>query len=1195
MKPRRLSTALVCLAFGLVALPAVVPGGHRLATAAPTPPLPPPAARWDFHTDVQPLLERACLKCHGPEKPKGKFRLDTRAGLLEGGESGKAVLPGRSADSPLVRYVARLVEDMEMPPEKKEALSAAEVGILRAWIDAGATYPPGTVLGNKAVVAAKSNTAVMTKKPVPPLPPAATRKVSFVADVQPIFAAHCYGCHGPLKQESGLRLDHKPTVMNGGEHGLAVVPGKSAESLIIQFVGGQREEGVMPKSGPPLSAAQIGILRAWIDQGAEFPDAASVVIKDKRTDHWAFKAPQKPGVPSAKDPAWAKNPVDAFVHARLDKEGLAPSPSADRITLLRRLSFDLIGLPPTVAEVDAFLADKSPNAYEKQVDRLLASPHYGERWGRHWLDAARYADSEGFEKDKPRSIWFYRDWVINAINRDMPYDRFVIEQVAGDMLPGATQDQLVATGFLRNSMVNEEGGVHPEQFRMDAMFDRMDAIGKSVLGLTVQCAQCHTHKFDPITHEEYYRLFAFLNNDDEPMPPVFTPEEQKQRTAVLSQINALEQSLQAATPDWQAKMAAWEAQAKKGLPTWTVLQAPFNETSLDGMKFLPQKDGSYLCQGFAATKSNAKVMLETDKTVGAIQFELLTDPNLPRGGPGRSVKGTGALSEFEVQAAPKSDPDAKKKVVLVEATADYAQPEGPLEALFDDKTGKQRLVGPASFAIDDKLETAWATDAGPGLRNSDRKAVFVPKEPIQHPGGTILTITLRQQHGGWNADDNQSNNLGRFRFSVAPTRAKADPVPKRVREIFAIPAPRRTPAQVAEMFRYYRTTVPAWKKQNDQIQALWAKYPEGTNTLVFARRPEPRVTTVLKRGDFLKPGKPVTPGVPAVLHPMPAGAPPNRLGFAQWLVDKRSPTTARVLVNRVWQAYFGMGLVGTPEDLGTQGEAPTHPELLDWLAVEFFERGQRLKNLHRIIVNSQTYKQASLVKPDLYARDPNNRLLARGARFRVEGEIVRDVFLASSGLLNPKVGGRSVMPLAPAFLFLPPVSFAPFPWVDETGGENYRRALYTFRRRSTPYPMLQTFDAPSADTSCVRRVRSNTPLQALVTLNEPLSIQAAQALARRMLEIQPGAGAANDRARIAHGFRRVLSRPPSEPELTELEGLLTRQRPRLAEGWLNPWLLATGKTESPMGLPTNTNPSELAAYTVVARVLLNLDEAITKE
>ncbi|HEY0714604.1 MAG TPA: DUF1549 and DUF1553 domain-containing protein, partial [Polyangia bacterium] len=963
------------------------------------------------------------------------------------------------------------------------------------------------------------------------------------------------------------------------------------DSLIVQFVAGHREEGVMPKSGPPLSSEQIGILRAWIDQGAEFPDAASVVIKDKRTDHWAFKAPQKPGVPSATDPAWAKNPIDAFVRARLDKEKLAPSPPADRITLLRRLSFDLIGLPPTVAEVDAFLNDKSPNAYEKQIDRLLASPHYGERWGRHWLDAARYADSEGFEKDKPRSIWFYRDWVINALNRDMPYDRFVIEQVAGDLLPGATQDQIVATGFLRNSMVNEEGGVHPEQFRMDAMFDRMDAVGKSVLGLTIQCAQCHTHKFDPITQEEYFRLFAFLNNDDEPMPAVYTPEEQRQRTSVLSQIRGIEQQLQAAMPDWKAQMAAWEARTKKGLPTWTVLQAPFNETSLDGMKFMPQKDGSYLCQGFAATKSNARVMLETDQTVGAIQMELLTDPNLPRGGPGRSVKGTGALSEFEVQAAPKANPDLKKKIVFAAATADYAQAEGPLEALFDDKTDKKRLVGPASFAIDDKTETAWGIDAGPGLRNADRKAVFVPKEPIKHEGGTILTITLRQQHGGWNADDNQSNNLGRFRFSVTSDKATADPVPKRVRDIFAIPPARRTPAQVAEVFSHFRTTVPAWKKQNDQILALWAKHPEGTNTLVFAQRPEPRVTTVLKRGDFLKPGKVVAPGVPAVLHPMPAGAPANRLGLAQWLVDKRSPTTARVLVNRVWQTYFGMGLVGTPEDLGTQGEAPSHPELLDWLAVDFVERGQRLKSLHRTILTSETYKQASLVKPELHARDPNNRLLARGARFRVEGEIVRDVFLASSGLLNPKVGGRSVMPTAPAFLFLPPVSFAPFPWVDETGADNYRRALYTFRRRSTPYPMLQTFDAPNADTSCVRRVRSNTPLQALATLNEPLSIQAAQALARRMLETKD----ANDRARISHGFRRVLSRSPSEEELNALEGLLTRQRPRLAEGWLNPWLLATGKTESPMGLPTNTNPSELAAYTVVARVLLNLDEAITKE
>ncbi|HEY7180169.1 MAG TPA: DUF1549 and DUF1553 domain-containing protein [Blastocatellia bacterium] len=923
--------------------------------------------------------------------------------------------------------------------------------------------------------------------------------------------------------------------------------------------------------------------------------------------HWAFVKPERPAPPEVKNTAWVRTPIDRFILSRLEKEGLTPSPEADRVTLLRRLSLDLTGLPPTIAEVDAFLNDRSPNAYEKQVERLLASPHYGERWGRHWLDSARYADSDGFEKDKQRSVWFYRDWVINALNADKPYDQFVIEQIAGDLLPPksdpkATQDQIVATGFLRNSMINEEGGVDPEQFRMEAMFDRMDAIGKSILGLTIQCAQCHNHKFDPLKQEEYYRMFAFLNNSYEGSVPVYTPEEQMKRANVIGRIREIEAALRERTPDWRKRMAEWETKVTKDQPEWTVVKPEVEEISNGGQRYLPMKDGSFLAQGYAPTKHRVKMSVKVDQqNITAFRLELLTDANLPMGGPGRSVKGGCALTEFEVEAAPAGDPGKITKIKIVRATADYNQPERELEPIYDDKSKRRRLTGPIEFAIDGKDETAWGIDAGPGLRNQPRKAVFAAEKPIANEGGTILTFYLKQNHGGWNSDDNQNNNLGRIRLSIttAPDAA-ADPLPSGVREILSIPGERRAEAQIETIFSYWRTTVPEFDEANKQVVELWRQYPEASSQLVLREREDARETHQLKRGDFLRPDKVVTPGVPAFLHPLPAGAAPDRLTFAKWLVDPNSPTTARSMVNRLWQAYFGAGLVATPEDFGMQCEAPSHPELLDWLAVEFMEGGNGaargaepwgLKHIHRLIVNSAVYRQSSKVTPRLLERDPLNRLLARGPRMRVEAEIVRDIALAASGLLNPKVGGPSVFPPAPDFLFLPPASYGPKPWYESRDEDRYRRALYTFRYRSTPYPMLQTFDAPNADFSCVRRARSNTPLQALTTLNETLFLEAARALALKTVK----EGGATDSARLEFAFRSVLARRPAQAESAELIGLLNRQRERFVTGELNPWNLATNDPDKPFALPKGEKMENLAAWTAVARVLLNLDETITKE
>jgi mono/diheme cytochrome c family protein len=1024
----------------------------------------------------------------------------------------------------------------------------------------------------------------------PDRPPGVSRSVDYARDIRPILEARCYACHGPKKQKAGLRLDEKAAAFRGGSDGVeAIRSGHASESELIRRVGSHDPEERMPPEGDRLTSDQVGILRAWIDQGANWPEELSEASVKAR-GHWAFRPPIRPAVPAVRTPDWSRTPIDRFILARLETEGLSPSPNADRVTLLRRLSLDLIGLPPSVEEVDAFVADARADAYERVVERLLASPHYGERWGRHWLDAARYADSDGYEKDKSRFVWFYRDWVVNALNRDLPYDRFIIQQIAGDQLPGASQDQVVATGFLRNSMINEEGGIDPEQFRMEAMFDRMDAIGKSILGLTSQCAQCHSHKYDPITQEEYYRLFAFLNNDHEAQPVVYTPEQLKVVAELSRRIREVEDRLRHTTPDWRARMSRWEESVKDEQPRWVVL-APTQVSEAD-TRFIPQEDGSLLAQGYAPAKFTYVFEATSDLAeIGSFRLELLTDPNLPANGPGRSFKGTCTLSEFQVEAANAREPAKKRRVKLVKATADYANEDRDLEPNFDDRSGHKRITGRVDFAIDGRDDTAWGIDAGPGRRNTDRKAVFVAEDNVAFPAGTVFTFHLVSKHGGWNNNDHQQANLGRFRLSVTSARdAIADPLPRRVREILAVPPARRSPDQEAVVFSYWRTTVPGFREANERIEALYRQWPEGTTALTLMAREKGRTTALLKRGDWLKPGKGVTPGVPAILHSLPEDGEPTRLNFARWLVDRRSPTTARVLVNRVWQSYFGTGLVRTSEDLGTQGEAPSHPELLDWLACEFMDRGWSLKALHRLIVGSTAYRQASRVAPDLYSRDPENRLLARGPRVRVEAEIVRDIALAASGLLNPRLGGPSIYAPAPGFLFLPPASYAPFPWKEETGPDRYRRGLYTFRRRSTPYPMLAIFDAPNGDASCVRRPRSNTPLQALTTLNETVFVECARALARKVLEH----GGRTDPERVTYAFRRVLGRKPTADERKVLLGLLEAQSRRIDEGRLVAHELAAGGV-APTDSSPNVSTEQLAAYTALSRVLLNLDETITKE
>ncbi|WP_092053671.1 PSD1 and planctomycete cytochrome C domain-containing protein [Planctomicrobium piriforme] len=1007
--------------------------------------------------------------------------------------------------------------------------------------------------------------------------------VDFSRQIRPLLAEKCLACHGADQhhRQAGLRLDDRESALLGGESGVAaIIPGKVDESELIARIESTDPALQMPppESKKTLTDDEKALLKNWVAAGAPYQA------------HWAFQTPVRPPVPNVKDTQLARNEIDRFVLSRLEQSQLAPSPPADKVTLFRRLTLDLTGLPPTTEEIDTFLADRRPDAIEHAVDRLLASPHYGERWGRLWLDAARYADSDGYEKDKPRFVWAYRDWVVSAFNRDLPYDQFIIEQLAGDLLPNPTQDQLVATGFLRNSMINEEGGIDPEQFRMEAMFDRVDALGKSVLGLTIQCCQCHDHKYDPISQREYFQLFAFFNDTYDSSVPVYTADQQQLRSELYAQISAIESRLKEQCPNWEQQLAE-TAQASNGdAPNWQVI-APKQEVS-GGQKHLILDDGSILAQGYAPTRSVSEFTVDTPvESVRSIRLELLNHQDLPLNGPGRALDGTCALTDMKIDIGPADGSQPLQPVKILSATADVNPPEEVLADRYYDKTDRRRVTGPIEYAIDNKDDTAWGINLGPERSNVPRNAVFLLDSTQTFEGGTKIRLQVVQKHGGWNSDDNQTNNLGRYRFSVSNADdAKADPVPPAVRSILAKPAAQRTSAETSQLFAYYRTTAPACAEANAEIEALWKQHPLPTTQLSLADRDQHRQTFMLAKGNFLQPTEKVSAGVPAMLPPLDVEQ-PNRLDLARWLVDERSPTVARSIVNRVWQTYFGTGLVSTSEDFGLQGEPPSHPELLDWLAVDFMEHGWSLKYLHRQILASATYRQSSCVSPDALQNDPDNRLLARASRFRMEAEGVRDIALAASGLIDLEIGGPPVCPPCPEFLFQPPASYGPKTWALTTGDDQYRRALYTFRFRSIPYPALQVFDAPVGEVACVRRVKSNTPLQALAALNEPIFLDCARSLADSILAGKD----CPDADRMTLAFRRCTGRTPDAAELATLMTFLEHQKTRLSNGELDARAIALGATDKPGTEETQSTLTTRAAWTTTCRVLLNLDQTITRE
>jgi hypothetical protein len=923
-------------------------------------------------------------------------------------------------------------------------------------------------------------------------------------------------------------------------------------------------------------AACAGVVAIAVATGSE-RDPKSVAAK-----HWAFVPPTRPEAPAVTDESWVRNPIDRFVLARLEKEGIRPSPEAERATLIRRLSLDLIGLPPSIVEVDEFLGDTRPDAYERLVNRLLDSPHYGERWGRHWLDAARYADSNGYTIDGARSIWKYRDWVINALNRDMPFDQFTIEQIAGDMLPNATPDQVMATGFHRNTQKNEEGGTDQEQYRVEAIADRVATTGSVFLGLTLGCARCHDHKYDPISQREYYQVFALLNNADEPALPVPTTQQSKEEPALVAEIAEAEKRLAMTEESSGPRQLEWEKQFAGRLDVeWTVLD-PAEFRSQGGATITKLEDRSLLVGGQLPDRNTYTIVADVPaglaaSGITAVRLETLTHDSLPQTGPGLASNGNFVLSEFRVAystvaASPNGSGNAAKAgepapVPIASATADHSQEKYPIAA-----------------AIDGKPNTGWAINLPGQLPNqglnTNRTAEFTFKENLKCDSTIRLVITLEHSQAHY--------ALGRFRLSVTAAPRDVAALSPGLRDVLSIAPDARSDAQKKlardEYNKVDRDRIPIAARVAELKELHKQLKSAITTTLVMKERAQPRETFVHLRGDFLRPGDRVEPGVPAVFPPVgAAGDRANRLDFARWLVDPANPLTARVTVNRVWQQFFGTGFVATENDFGTQGTPPTHPELLDWLATEFIARGWSMKALLRQVVTSATYRQSSRFRPDLVEKDPTNKLLARQTRLRLEAESIRDVGLAASGLLSPEIGGPGTYPPQPQgiYRFTQVVKF----WKEPDGPDRYRRGMYVYFWRSSPYPFLTTFDAPDANVACTRRVRSNTPLQALTLANDRAFVEVAQGLATRVLCDGPP----SDSERIRFAFRTCFAREPGEIEGRNLAAFLQSQRTRFEQ--------APSEAESlaPKPLPKNAALSEAAAWTAVARVLINLDEFITRE
>ena len=1106
-----------------------------------------------FEKDVLPVFQEACAGCHLGDAAMGKLQLGSEAALLRGGSSGPAIVPGKSADSLLIKRLLGLTDASRMPMGGNP-LSTEQVKVIRSWIDQG---DPGAANGS-------ASSAVSTV-------PKAADSPLFANAVRPILAARCYSCHGPDVQQNGLRLDSLSGVLKGSESGKVVVPGKPDGSRLLRRLLAQ-ERPMMPYGGPALSSSEIASIRQWIEAGAPGPDSTAPLASAKSQKHWAYVKPVRPEIPQVKTAAWCRNLIDNFILAKLEAEGLKPAPEAEKRTLLRRVYLDLIGLPPSPAEVDTFIADQTPDAYEKVVDRLLASPRYGERWARPWLDLARYADSNGYEKDNPRTAWEYRDWVIRALNQDMPFTEFTIEQIAGDMLPNPTKDQLVATGFHRNSMLNQEGGIDVEEYYWYSLVDRVNTTASVWLGSTLGCAQCHNHKFDPFPQKDYYRFLAFFSNGEhkragdgdyymaETELTLPTPEQHKKSEELLGQIAQLQTTLDTQTPQLDAAQGVWEKELAASEKRWSVLKT-LRVESEGGATLAEQTDGSVLASGKNPQADTYKIAAKTEVTqLTGVRLEALPDPNLPHSGPGRDPDGNFFLSDFEMQID-------GRPVIWKSSMADESQEGYSAKGIVSKKAGQL-----AGWAIDSGDANVWR-----------RQVVFVPRDVTHIPAGSTLTFTLRHEMR------KTSRNIGRFRLSVSglPDPEFIVQLPASLRTALDKPAPQRSAEEQQKLSAAYREVAPSLDATRSKIASLKKEVDKlGIATAMIMRerqnftRP---AAYIRERGTFTSPGELVYADVPSALSPLPRDSMPNRLGLARWLVSEDNPLTARVTMNRFWEALFGRGIVETSEDFGSQGEAPSHPQLLDWLATEFMSQGWSMKKMHKLMVMSATYRQDSHVSEELAARDPYNRLYARGPRFRVEAEMVHDMVLAESGLLSSKMYGPSVYPYQPDGVW--DIPYSDDKWVQSKSEDQFRRSVYTFIRRSAPYPSLVTYDATSREFCTVRRVRTNTPLQALTSLNDPYFFSAARALAKRLAS-EGGATLAD---RIDYGYRLTVARSPSSTELGKVSEFYNAQ--------LKTYQDDASAANRTIGAKSGDvlNAPELAALTMVANVLLNMDEALTKE
>lgn len=1145
--------------------------------------------------------------------------------------------------------------------------------------------------------------------------PSQADQIDFVRDIQPIFASNCYKCHDGARHKGGLRLDSKATAFIGGDSGdPSIIAHEPDKSKIIQLVRGDDPKAVMPPKGNRLSQKQIDLLVQWVKQGAHWPDG--VDHPGAALTHWSFKAPVRPQLPAVKDPAWVRNPIDNFVLAKLEQEGLKPSPEANRYTLIRRLSLDMIGLPPTLHEVQEFVSDRSPDAYEKLIDRLQANPHYGEKWARHWLDLARYADSAGYGSDPLRfTTYRWRDWLINALNTDKPYDQFTIEQIAGDLLPHPTMDQLIATAFNRNSMTNTEGGTDPEEYRIEAIKDRTDTTMQVWTGLTMGCAKCHSHKYDPITNREYYQVFAIFNEtedanraDEAPTIPTPTKEQTEKIDSLKAQIAQAESKL-ADPAQWADAQAKWEKTREPRHINWVVLN-PAEAKAASGAKLTVQADGSILASGPTSQTDTYTITAHTDlKKITGFRLEVLPDASLPQGGVGRHSNGGFVLNDFKVAIPMESAKPVSGRYVRIElpgksrilSLAEVQVFHGSENVARHGKAKQSStdFNGPAKLAIDGNTDgdftrakstthtkqsdnpwwevdlgksqqldkvVLWNRTDGFGERLSDYTVVVLdnahhpvwqtkvgapPMPSIALNPGNTGAITLasasdsfHQTEGGeWSAakaleGDHNANSgwavfplvnqahsavfetaqnvgtadqttlvftldqkfaegaIGRFRISATtdarPIRAESETLAAAL----SIAPDQRNAAQRSAVFSEFIASAPEPKEARAQIEKLKGQL-EGIKpamTAIMRELPEGkrRENHVLIKGNFLAKGAIVQPDVPAAFNPMPKGAPHNRLGLADWIVARDNPLTARVEVNRLWAGLFGTGIVETQEDFGTQGTPPSNQALLDWLAVEFMQpstpgaRPWDMKRMVKLIAMSAAYRQSSRTTPELEEKDPNNRLIARGPSKRLDAEFVRDQALALSGLLSPKMFGPSVFPPQPDGLWQAAFN-GERTYPTSTGEDRYRRGIYTFWRRTVPYPSMAAFDAPSREVCTMRRVLTSTPLQAFVTLNDPVYVECAQALARRV--ILEGGATAHDQAKFA--LELCLCRPPEQREIDRMVALHDRELERYQNDPKGATELATG-ARGP--LPKDIRPDDAAAWTVCANVLLNMDGVLTK-